>query len=851
MAMASKYALAKSGAQPLPLLNLGVHDFSASTNGLDSLETILGDLDYCACTHCRSVFSPAAYLADLLKFLDDRGAETPYADALAVLRDRRPDIEHILLDCDNTNVVMPQIDLAIELLERKFADTLDGSSPQTTWSADQLANHPEHAESGVYDDTLPNPGTKLGEHVHPWVLPFSLPILESRTYLGHMQTERAELMALLDDGADPSAEDVAAESLGLTPAQWRIISGTWTGNASTDDREFYGFADGAGTDDWVDRLDGTHTTKALADARELLRRGGYELDELRELLTLEFIDPENFTQSAIAFTWSETCSLSDARIENVTATVLDRLHRFTRLQRAVDISSRDLGLLIQHVGGGTLDETFMLELPKILALQERTGLEMAELATWWSDEIDARNHEFGGPSLYQRRFLAPELQASSDFAPSDDEGHSLSGDDGIALTDSERAVVLAGTRLSVDDYDALLTAPGENWFTSADKGEFRFVFFAQLMRASSFMRGLGLTATEVVALASCLEDIAIDPFADPSRTADIVAIIDQIRASGLSIEKTAWLLRHDFDDRCGYDEAEVARVFTDLVRAHRTIADEVRQLVDPTGEATETNLGSVITVSADLTDAMEILANTTTTLSTAEQQQFIDDHFASFVDATEAKNALVGPHATYLGGEESDAPARYAYILRAFLLASRRRTLVVDTVAAKLEVPTAGRFRARLRRAHGSLWIGGARRRSRGRLRQRSRDRDWARRHVPPQRVQGVAQVDEGRDHRPSRRHRPRSDRVVLGPQRLGRPRRPPPRDRRPEGQPLELVDPAEGPRRARAVLDRRRSRSPGGCGQRVGGPRRPRRGHELEHQRAGDLARRQPPRLVHARDFG
>lgn len=155
-AMASRYALAKSGVAPLPVQNLGVSSFAGAGNGLDALEEILGDLDYCACKHCRSIFSPAAYLADLLKFLDDRGAESPHVDALAVLRLRRPDIEHILLDCANTNTMLPQIDLVIELLERKFADTLDGSSPQTTWTAEQLAAHPEHILAGVYKTPCPS-----------------------------------------------------------------------------------------------------------------------------------------------------------------------------------------------------------------------------------------------------------------------------------------------------------------------------------------------------------------------------------------------------------------------------------------------------------------------------------------------------------------------------------------------------------------------------------------------------------------------------------------------------------------------------------------------------------------------
>src|SRR5262249_31003938 len=35
-----------------------------------TLETIFGSMDFCACNHCRSILSPAAYLVDLLLFLN-------------------------------------------------------------------------------------------------------------------------------------------------------------------------------------------------------------------------------------------------------------------------------------------------------------------------------------------------------------------------------------------------------------------------------------------------------------------------------------------------------------------------------------------------------------------------------------------------------------------------------------------------------------------------------------------------------------------------------------------------------------------------------------------------------------
>ena len=46
----------------------GVRD--ALIKRFPTMESLFGSMDYCECDHCRSVLSPAAYLVDLLQFLD-------------------------------------------------------------------------------------------------------------------------------------------------------------------------------------------------------------------------------------------------------------------------------------------------------------------------------------------------------------------------------------------------------------------------------------------------------------------------------------------------------------------------------------------------------------------------------------------------------------------------------------------------------------------------------------------------------------------------------------------------------------------------------------------------------------
>jgi Salmonella virulence plasmid 28.1kDa A protein len=83
---------------------------------------VFGSVDFCACPDCRSVLSPAAYLADLLHFLADRHSATGDSSAppLDVLLHRRPDLSQIELSCANTTTVLPMIDLINELCESRL-----------------------------------------------------------------------------------------------------------------------------------------------------------------------------------------------------------------------------------------------------------------------------------------------------------------------------------------------------------------------------------------------------------------------------------------------------------------------------------------------------------------------------------------------------------------------------------------------------------------------------------------------------------------------------------------------------------------------------------------------------------
>jgi hypothetical protein len=92
---------------------------------LPNLQTLFGSLDFCECTHCRSVYGPAAHFVDIMRFLSERNTNGTGINVGKNLKDvllnRRPDLGEMELSCENTNTPLPYIDLINEILEEVVA----------------------------------------------------------------------------------------------------------------------------------------------------------------------------------------------------------------------------------------------------------------------------------------------------------------------------------------------------------------------------------------------------------------------------------------------------------------------------------------------------------------------------------------------------------------------------------------------------------------------------------------------------------------------------------------------------------------------------------------------------------
>ncbi|MFI5540663.1 neuraminidase-like domain-containing protein [Nocardia sp. NPDC051900] len=258
-----------------------------------TMESLFGSMDYCDCDHCRSVLGPAAYVVDVLKFLDPdplawegfkanwanhhNGEAYPYGSPYEELIARRPDLAHLQLSCENTNTELPVIDIVNEILEYLVvAETLSPNAVRDSGAVDSedVMAEPEFVVDKAY--------AQLRKATFPSVLPFDLWHETVREFLGWFGEPLSSLVGLFPVFADAADDRYAAaiERLGLT----RVAS-----DVLTDDDPLT---------DWWTRLgfgveddQKAVAVENLQRAKQLAGRLGVSYQELADLLGTHFINP--------------------------------------------------------------------------------------------------------------------------------------------------------------------------------------------------------------------------------------------------------------------------------------------------------------------------------------------------------------------------------------------------------------------------------------------------------------------------------------------------------------------------------------------------------------------------------
>lgn len=267
---------------------------------MPSYQDLFGRADICECQDCRSVYSAAAYFVDIMRFLENSGRNEDTSrdpkgrSPLDILSDRRPDLEYLALDCENTNTLIPYIDLANEVMEYYVANgnlSKDAVHDTGDTSVEELRANPQYTLIDAYK--------KLKDAVYPFSLPYHQPLDVIRKYLEHLQTSRYEIMqAFRNDGAADEATKkandnaVAAEYLSLSEEEFKTLTSKGfdgkpdtkkTVDTSIVNKEYWDYY-GYGTVEEFRMAD-------LTNVPNFLKRTGLQYTELVEIVKTRFINP--------------------------------------------------------------------------------------------------------------------------------------------------------------------------------------------------------------------------------------------------------------------------------------------------------------------------------------------------------------------------------------------------------------------------------------------------------------------------------------------------------------------------------------------------------------------------------
>ena len=649
----------------------------AVSEDFPNLKSLFKLTDVCECKHCRSVYSPAAYLVEILNFLDKRTvmdltASPTVTSNLAkdVLFERRPELGDIDLSCDNANVPVPYIDLVCELLEEYISPDAgidytgvlsDGTDPlsgrisaallaaleaenlpitadamiyktevvsgssgdkphylrdtglvckivkvsgstykiyrlrQTLASAEETAAAPEYVNPDAYD--------VLRNEAFAFKLPFDLNHVEAKAYFSRFGVSKAELMNDFQVSENPATESIAAERLGLTEAERKIITIPDISNQQ---------------DYWNTTT--SNASDEMKNVDKFLTKTNLTYKELDLLLKLNFIDPDEILYIKHL---DLSCDTTQKEIANLNDTILDRIHRFLRLQKKtkIDFQTLDAILTQSALGNGKLDEDddnsdglsnaneLIIKLAQLVEISDKLKIKIDDLVAFYGEIPHKILSEDIEKPLYQRIFLN---KAKNGFI---DEGLAVENIDGSDLISNYQTSIAICLQIKESELEKLLDLlPDVN---------LNFTNLSYLFALTRLMKKLKLKADDILILLD-LSGIAVN--SSPAETLEFIELVQDLKISPLKFADLQFILKHDavnLADRELKEEKIISileslqSMYQDNYEINKSQYDENLSASEQL-EALQTALAKLITLNED--DIKTIV-------------KFIDKDWSSFSDA--------------------------------------------------------------------------------------------------------------------------------------------------------------------------------------------------------------------------
>ena len=714
-------------ADPIAAVNSGGLTAALAQAQADfpNLKSLFKSVDTCACEQCRSVYGPAAYLVELLEFIDQRSVTdltvTPHVTTSAaqdVLLARRPDLGDIDLSCANANTPVPYIDLVNELLEAQVApdaglgyngplaagpDPLRGSIAPALLAALNGAGIPLTDAAQVFATEVASGSSAALPHyirdtlavvkaVQTGVNQYTLfhlrqtltsaeELAASPAYVNQVaytmlagesfafglpfDLPYTEARAYFTRFDIERAELMRSFQVAGTPADEAIAAETLGLNASQ--RALITTPDAVGqTNYWNQPLANLKRVDTFLD------KTGLSYAELDTLLTFSFIDP---AKSLFIKHLDLSCDLAKKEIAGLDNAALDRIHRLLRLQKATKWTLAIVNEVASQpgLGAGTLDDVALGKAATLQRLSTATGIKLAELIGCYG---------IMPAELYAGIFLNKARNGVIDPALAPEKI------DGTGFLANVADSVAVSLQLKRKDFDALLTQLVDNKLTIAN--------LSRLFLLSRLMRRLKLSAAELNAL---IDLSAIDPTTAPAETLDFARQAINAKSRSQKLADLRFTLYHQAEtttelERRELKDSTATGILTALRAAYQTAFAEHRSPFNPDVAAIEQQealfklLGKFSAVTPEDMKAITGFLSRDW-VSTASADALIDTLFANLFD-TMAIHTAIGNLAAVapLGDIRAESAALLQSImdsLSMFLFARAKTVILTAQISAALK----------------------------------------------------------------------------------------------------------------------------------------------------------------------
>jgi hypothetical protein len=671
---------------------------AAVGNDFPNLKSLFKMTDTCACEHCRSVYSPAAYLVELLEFLDKRIVSditvTPHgvSNARDVLFDRRPDLGDIDLGCENANTPVPYIDLVCELLE-------EAVSPAPGFSFNGALAGGANPLLGKISNGLLTAIQNAGIPITPEALVHETETTSSPANLPHYIRDKESVCKAVRTG--PNQYRIhrlrqtlwPAEELAAAPAYVNAAAYTELKNnsfaftlpfdlAHTEARAYFSRFDikrhelmedlqSAGvpsanaiaaehlglTDverslvvspDAANQQDHWNTAAANAASElkvvsKFLDKTGLTYKELVLLLKLKFIDPSN---NLFIKHLDLTCDTDQKEIANLNNAALDRIHRFLRLQKKTKWSFETLDEIISQprLGNGTLNDACLVKAATLLKISEISGIKIDELTGFYRRLPHIELSEDGKKPLYHQVFLN---KAKNGFI---EDGLTVASVNAGAqmLVNLKRSIAVC-LQVSEKDLDKLL--PPSTYLPS---GSVSFENLSRLFAAARLIKKLRLKAQDFIIL---IQLTGIDVTESPAKTLEFIEKAMDAMKFPLKIADLRFMIRHESENPLVADleikDDKIRLILEQLQAAYKKAQTANGSPFDPNmaaGEQKEALANSLAKLSGmseeDVKDFSGFIETVASPAAATAANTSVDAKFVDLFSTTDIKAKLTALGAT-------------------------------------------------------------------------------------------------------------------------------------------------------------------------------------------------------------